>query len=172
MNSQHPIECFALNNGNYIPTLGFGTFNIPKDQTSQAVQRALKNGYRHIDTAHIYKNEEEVGEGISSFLQQNSNVLRSQIFVTTKIWNGSKAKEDVRPACEESLRKLNLKYVDLYLIHQRVCFKRGLSAAKSKEDFVDIPIEETWREMEKLVKDGLVKSIGVSNFNIKQLKKF
>ena len=89
MNPQHPHPCFALNNGHYIPTLGFGTFNIPKDQTSKSVQLALKNGYRHIDTAHIYKNEEEVGQGITQFLQQ-STVLRSQIFVTTKIWNNSK----------------------------------------------------------------------------------
>ncbi|KAL7713314.1 Aldose reductase [Entamoeba marina] len=158
--TQPPILSFPLNNGNYIPALGLGTFLSQKYEIGKSILTAINNGYRHIDTASYYNNEEEIGEILQLYLKEGK-ILREEIFVT------------VRQACEESLKKLRLKYLDLYLIHHFVTLKDKVSNQTSlnKDDFITIPIEETWRQMEKLVEDGLVKSIGVSNFPIHQLEK-
>ena len=170
MNPIHPMPSFVMNNGHYIPAIGLGTWLAENHLVGQAVLSALHNGYRHIDCAACYGNEEEIGtEAFEPFFKEGK-VLRSEVFVTTKLWVDSKEKQNVRKACEESLRKLKLDYVDLYLIHYPTSIKLGKQFPLKKEDFIDVSIEETWREMEKLVEDGLVKSIGVSNFNIKQLE--
>lgn len=143
----------TLQNGVRMPQLGLGVWRA-KDgaEVCNAVRTALHEGYRLIDTAAVYRNEAGVGDGIRS-----SEVPREDIFVTTKLWNSDQGTANVRPALEASLERLGLDYVDLYLIHWPMP-KKGLYV-------------ETWKEMEKLVEDGLVRSIGVSNFSVEHLEK-
>lgn len=132
-----------LANGVEIPALGLGTWKIPNNEVGDVVCEALKLGYRHIDTAAIYKNEVGVGEGI-----RNSGIDRAEIFVTTKVWNDDQGYLPTLKACEVSLEKLGLSYIDLYLIH----WPKPLNA-------------ETWRALEHLYRSGKVRAIGVSNFH-------
>ena len=144
------IESVAeLNNGIKIPRLGLGVYQSPPGQiTKKAVEYALKVGYRHIDTARIYGNEADVGKGI-----RDSGIKREDIFVTTKLWNGDQGYESALKACNDSLKKLGLKYLDLYLIHWPVQNTR----------------EESWRALVHLLKDGKCRSIGVSNYTIRHM---
>lgn len=147
------VPRISLNDGSTIPQIGLGVWQAEDGQeTEQAVKAALEAGYRHIDTAAVYQNETSVGAGIRA-----SGVPREDIFVTTKLWNSDQGADKVRPALEASLKKLGLEYVDLYLIHWPTP-KRDL-------------IIETWKEFEKLKEDGLIKSIGVSNFRIEDLER-
>jgi 2,5-diketo-D-gluconate reductase A len=137
------VPKITLNNGVEMPILGFGVFQIPPDDTEQAVVDALAVGYRHLDTAASYENEEAVGRGIA-----RSGAPRDELFVTTKLWvQQHPAEDNSKRAFEQSLARLGLEYVDLYLIHQ---------------PFGDYYGE--WRAMEDLYKDGRVRAIGVSNF--------
>jgi diketogulonate reductase-like aldo/keto reductase len=139
-----------LNNGVEMPWLGFGTFKSePGKVTEQAVAWALELGYRHVDTAALYANEEDVGRAVRA-----SGVPRAEVFVTTKVWNADQGYGETLRAFEESSRKLGLGFVDLYLIHWPV---KGKSA-------------DTWRALEKLAADGRVRAIGVSNFKIHHLE--
>ena len=131
-----------LNNGIEMPIFGLGVYKSERD-TVPAVQAAIKNGYRLIDTAAFYGNEKEVGDAV-----RNSGVSREEIFVTTKIWNDSQRQGRQREAFESSLKELGMEYVDLYLVHWPVPEK----------------IHETWKEMEKMYEEGLIRAIGVSNF--------
>lgn len=132
-----------LSNGVKIPKLGFGTFRVEDGkQTIEAVRTALEAGYRHIDAASIYDNEESVGQGI-----KESGVPREEIFITSKVWNSDQGYENTLNAFELSLKKLATDYLDLYLIH----WPKELN-------------KETWRALEKLYQDGRVRAIGVSNF--------
>lgn len=112
-------QCFTLSNGVKIPALGFGTFSNEgrKGDTYKAVLHALRTGYRHLDCAWFYKNEDEVGDAIAEFLRENPSVKREDLFITTKVWNHLHRYEDVLWSLEDSLKKLKLTYVDLYLIH-------------------------------------------------------
>lgn len=140
---------FVLRNGAGIPCIGFGTWQTPDGQTAvDAVKYAIEAGYRHIDTAAVYGNEKSVGQGIKA-----SGINRTDLFVTTKLWNTQRGYETTLKAFGKSLKDLGLDYVDLYLIHWP-CNKAD--GAKVNSD--------TWRAFEKLHKDGLIKSIGVSNF--------
>lgn len=135
-----------LNDGMDIPQLGLGTWEITGKQCENAVKWALEIGYRHIDTAKIYGNEIEVGNAI-----KNSGIPRKEIFVTTKLWNDDH--DDIESAFEKSLKNLQMDYVDLYLMHY--------------------PVQErlrSWAIMEKILRSGKAKSIGVSNFTISHLK--
>jgi 2,5-diketo-D-gluconate reductase A len=133
----------TLNNGVEMPILGFGVFQIPEEETEQAVLDALSLGYRHLDTAASYMNEEAVGRAI-----RRSGIPRNELFVTTKLWiQEHPAEANTRRALEQSLGKLGLDYLDLYLIHQ---------------PFGDYYGE--WRAMEAACKEALVRAIGVSNF--------
>jgi 2,5-diketo-D-gluconate reductase A len=137
----------TLNNGVEMPILGFGVFQIPEDETQPAVEAALATGYRHLDTAASYGNEEAVGAAIKA-----SGIAREELFVTTKLWiqhapTGS-VEEDTKVAFENSLRRLGLDYVDLYLIHQPL------------GDYYS-----EWRAMQKINKEGRARAIGVSNFH-------
>ncbi|BHF66648.1 hypothetical protein SprV_0200967000 [Sparganum proliferum] len=144
-------------------------------EVEEPVQWAIEAGYRHIDCAHAYGNEVNVGYALKKKFDDGT-VRREDMFITSKLWCDSHRQEDVRPACEESLRRLKLEYLDLYLVQLPVSFKvkegKEFSAVDpSVLDFEDVPLEETWRGMEELVKAGLVRSIGVSNFNMAQLNR-
>jgi 2,5-diketo-D-gluconate reductase A len=135
-----------LNDGHSIPQLGLGVYKIPDAAAADAVQVALDAGYRHIDTAALYENEAGVGRGIA-----RTGLPREDVFVTTKVWNSDQGYDNTLRAFEVSRRKLGLDYVDLYLIHW---------PAPQQDLYV-----ETYRALEKLRADGLVRSIGVSNFH-------
>ena len=140
---------YELSNGKKIPALGFGTFKIPEGSVViDAVNDALQAGYRHIDTAAIYGNERGVGEGM-----RKSGIPREDIFLTSKVWNSDQGYDTTLEAFEKSLERLGTDYLDLYLIH----WPKPVSG-------------ETWKALEKLYEEGRVRSIGVSNFTIRQLE--
>lgn len=142
-------DTITLNNGVEMPGFGLGVYKVEEEIAVEAVKTALKNGYRGIDTASYYKNEKGVGKGI-----KESGIPREEIFVTTKVWNDEQGYENTLKAFEQSLDRLGLDYLDLYLIHWPV---------KGK-------FKETWRAMEKLYEEGSVRAIGVSNFHVHHLK--
>ncbi|WP_199442769.1 aldo/keto reductase [Umezawaea beigongshangensis] len=139
------IPTTTLNNGVTMPQLGFGVFQIPDDETTTAVTTALEAGYRSIDTAALYGNEAGVGTAIS-----RSGIPRDELFVTTKLWNTDQGYDSALRAFDASASKLGLEQVDLYLIHW---------PTPARDLYV-----ETWRALEKLLADGRVRAIGVSNF--------
>jgi 2,5-diketo-D-gluconate reductase A len=139
------IPSITLNNGVTIPQAGFGTFQIAEDDTQRVVESALETGYRHIDTAAGYYNEAGVGAAVRA-----SGLPREDVFVTTKLRNGDQGYDHALAAFEASRSELGLGYVDLYLIHWPV---------PSKGLYI-----ETWRAFEKLLADGAVRAIGISNF--------
>jgi len=132
----------TLNNGVEMPIIGFGVFQIPAEETEQVVVEAIAAGYRALDTAASYGNEEAVGRGITA-----SGIARDELFITTKLWVEHQGEEKARRAFETSLEKLGIDHVDLYLIHQPFGDYYG-----------------SWRAMEKLNEEGLARAIGVSNF--------
>ena len=143
-------DSIMLNNGLDMPWLGFGVFQIDDgDKVERAVQSALEVGYRSIDTAAVYKNERGVGKAI-----QKSGIPREEIFLTTKVWNSDQRAGRTLAAFEESLERLGTDYVDLYLVHWPV----------------EGHYEETWQVMEEIYKNGRVKAIGVSNFQVHHLE--
>ncbi len=146
------VPMVKLNDGNHIPQLGYGVWQVSNDEAVAAVSEALKAGYRHIDTAAIYGNEEGVGKAI-----QSSGIARGDIFLTTKLWNSEQGYESTLKAFDTSLKKLGTDYVDLYLIHW---------PTPSKDLFM-----ETWRAFVKLKEEGRAKSIGVSNFRTADLER-
>ena len=139
------VPSVVLNDGNHIPQLGFGVFKVDPDETERIVSDALEVGYRHIDTAKAYGNEEGVGKALAE-----SGIDREELFITTKLWNSDQGGQTALDAFDLSLAKLDLDYVDLYLIHWPSPH-RGL--------FV-----ESWGSLEKILESGRAKSIGVSNF--------
>ncbi|MDT5387757.1 MAG: 2,5-diketo-D-gluconate reductase [Mycobacterium sp.] len=148
------VPTIDLNDGNTIPQLGFGVFQIPPDETADAVKAALGVGYRHIDTAEMYQNEKGVGQGI-----RDSDVDRADVYVTSKLNNGLHEPDDARRAFDQTLAALGSDYVDLFLIHWPLPTLYG-------GDFVS-----TWRTLEEFKKDGRARSIGVSNFQIAHLER-
>ncbi|KAI0545926.1 Aldo/keto reductase [Xylaria curta] len=156
-------KALILNTGHCMPALGLGTFQDP-DEQEHSVYTALKCGYRHIDTAHNYGTERQVGRGI-----KRSGVPRDQIFLTTKLWCNSHHPDDVEPALDASLRDLDTDYVDLYLMHYPASFKRGPEFLPLDSDGRMIPgsthFVDTWKAMENLLKTGKTRAIGVSNFS-------
>ncbi|KAI8313698.1 hypothetical protein K4K61_007132 [Colletotrichum sp. SAR11_59] len=159
----------TLNTGQILPSIGLGTFQDPEEQ-EMSVYTALKNGYRHIDTAHNYGTEEQVGRGI-----RRSGVSRDELFITTKLWCNSHHPDDVEPALDDSLRDLGVDYVDLYLMHYPFAFKPGPDFMPMGPDGKIIPdstdFVDTWKAMEKLLLTGKVKAIGVSNFSQLELER-
>ena len=136
----------VLNNDVEIPIIGLGTYlTKPGLETEQAVLSAIELGYRHIDTASLYRNEKEVGNAI-----RKSQIPRNEIFVTTKLWNSDHGYDQALKAFDESLQKLQLDYIDLYLIHWPI--KAGR--------------KESWKALEKLYADNRVRAIGVANYTV------
>jgi 2,5-diketo-D-gluconate reductase A len=148
------VPTIKLNDGTEIPQLGFGVFQIDPAETAEAVQRALEVGYRHIDTAEMYRNEAGVGEGI-----RNSGVPREEIYVTSKLNNGYHEPDDARSAFEQTLAELGFDHVDLFLIHWPL-------PTLYDGDFVS-----TWKVLEEFKADGRARSIGVSNFQVEHLER-
>ncbi len=144
------VPTVTLNDGNPIPQLGFGVWQVSTDDIVPAVSKALDIGYRHIDTAAIYGNEEGVGRAIAE-----SGIPREELFVTTKLWNDRH--DDAPAAIQESLTKLGLDYVDLYLIHW---------PAPKADKYLT-----AWQSLEQFTADGLARSVGVSNFHASHLQK-
>ncbi|AKU27197.1 glyoxal reductase [Geobacillus stearothermophilus] len=143
-------DCAVLHNGVKMPLVGLGVYKVKEgDEVKSAVRTALEVGYRHVDTAAFYENEEGVGQAI-----RESGIPREQVFVTTKVWNTDQGYETTLKAFDASLKKLGFDYVDLYLVHWPV---------KGK-------YKETYKALEKLYKDGYVRAIGVSNFQIHHLQ--
>jgi 2,5-diketo-D-gluconate reductase A len=141
------IPSIQLNDGAHIPQLGFGVFQIEPDETASAVRTALEIGYRHIDTAEMYGNEKEVGQGV-----RDAGMNRDDVFITSKLNNGFHEPDDARRAFDNTLRALESDYVDLFLIHWPLPTLYG-------GDFIS-----TWKVLEEFARDGRARSIGVSNF--------
>uniref|UniRef100_A0A2I3TDL5 NADP-dependent oxidoreductase domain-containing protein n=1 Tax=Pan troglodytes TaxID=9598 RepID=A0A2I3TDL5_PANTR len=161
-----------LNDGHFMPVLDLAPM-VPKSKALEATKLAIEAGFRHIDSAHLYNNEEQVGLAIQSKIADGS-VKREDIFYTSKLWCNSHRPELVRPALERSLKNLQLDYVDLYLIHFPVSVKPGEELIPKDEVgkvlFDTVDLCATWEAMEKCKDAGLAKSIGVSNFNRRQLE--
>lgn len=150
------MENITFYNGNEMPIVGLGTFRVENsEQCKAAVKHAIESGYRHIDTAMIYDNEEKVGEGIAEALA-TTGLDRSDLFITSKLWLADYGRTNVATAYETSLKKLGLDYLDLYLMHWP-----GTDEAL---------MIDTWQGMEDLYKEDKVKNIGVSNFNVEHFE--
>lgn len=184
--SQAATPSLALNHGGgSIPQVGLGTWQAPHGEVGNAVKTAIQNGYRHLDCASCYLNEDEIGDTLEDVFRQGT-VSREELFITSKLNNPYHHKEHVRPHLEKTLLDLKLDYVDLYLMHWPVAFayepydasRRGFDesydpincthsqAVMNGQSKIDstVSIRETWQAMEELVDAGLAKAIGVSNF--------
>ncbi|KAJ3599813.1 hypothetical protein NHX12_033767 [Muraenolepis orangiensis] len=163
----------VLNTGRKMPLLGLGTWKSETGKVKQAVVWALQAGYRHIDCAAIYGNEVEIGEALQETLGSGKALRREDVFVTSKLWNTRHHPEDVEPALLQTLKDLKLEYLDLYLIHWPNAFQRGDALFPRSDDgtllYDHIDYKLTWAAMEKLVEKGLVRAIGLSNFNSRQI---
>jgi 2,5-diketo-D-gluconate reductase A len=146
------LPTLTLHEDREIPQLGFGVFLVPPEETREVVEQALAVGYRHIDTAAAYRNEEGVGEAA-----RDSGIPRGELFVTTKLWNSQHGHDSALRAIDKSLSRLGMDYVDLYLIHWPV---------PSQDRYV-----ETWRAFERIMEDGKARAIGVSNFRVEDLER-
>jgi 2,5-diketo-D-gluconate reductase A len=147
------VPTIHLNNGVQIPQLGFGVYQIPPEQTVEAVRSALEVGYRHIDTAEMYGNEKEVGQAV-----RESGIDRSEVFVTSKLNNGFHRRDDALRAFDQTLADLGFDHLDLFLIHWPL-------------PTIDVDYVETWKAMEEIYAGGRCRAIGVSNFNPHHLRR-
>ncbi|MCP3888545.1 MAG: aldo/keto reductase [Desulfobulbaceae bacterium] len=166
------MQFLTISDSICMPSLGLGTWKSRRGEAAAAVKHAIGVGYRHIDCAPIYKNEKEIGPSLATAIQQNC-VSRSDLWVTSKLWNNAHNPKHVRPALERSLKDLQLDYLDLFLIHWPVSFRQDIEFPRKPEEFLapgEIPLIETWGAMEKMVKKGLCRAIGVCNFSLSRLQ--
>ncbi|KAI3455127.1 hypothetical protein Pfo_011790 [Paulownia fortunei] len=161
----------VLNSGHKMPAIGLGTGASPKPSPEQLIPllvNVIATGYRHIDTAALYGTEESIGRAVAEAVGRGLIKSRNELFITSKLWCTDTHHDLVLPALEETLRKLGLQYVDLYLIH---CPLRIKKDSNNSFKMVDFDIKETWEAMEDCCRLGLAKSIGVSNFSTAKLSK-
>ncbi|CAK0784460.1 hypothetical protein CVIRNUC_007664 [Coccomyxa viridis] len=152
---------FKLNNGQEIPALALGTWKAEAGEVERAVENAVRLGIRHIDTAEMYGNQDEIGNALAKLMKEGV-VKREDVWITSKLHNKSHAR--VREACQETLKQLRADYLDAYLMHWPISTDDKLNPIEGP------PIEDTYHEMEALVDAGMVRSIGVSNFSVKKLR--
>ena len=173
MNNKGCNRTATLNTGAEMPVLGLGTWQSHVGQVGNAVKVALENGYKHIDCAFVYENEKEIGQTFTDTI--GTVIQRKDLFVTSKLWIHMMEPHRVRECLEMTLKDLGLEYLDLYLIHwsHAVAFQGpNVIIPKDKDGnvaFANVDYKDTWRAMEQLVDDGLVKAIGISNFNTIQV---
>ncbi len=176
------VPKLKLAGGTEIPAVGLGMWKVDQPQVAALIESAVEVGYRHFDCACDYGNEAQVGQGLNSVLQ-TGKCKRADLWITSKLWNTYHAAEHVRPACEKTLSDLGLDYLDLYLVHFPIATKFvpfedryppewffDPASPKPKIEYAPISIRETWEAMEKLIESGLVKNIGVCNFNCQLLR--
>ncbi|VUZ49620.1 unnamed protein product, partial [Hymenolepis diminuta] len=161
-------------NGLQIPAIGLGTFKLKGVDISTALNAALELGYRHIDCAHLYDNEAEIGECLSLWIK-SGRIKREELFITSKLWNTFHHPDLVKSACETSVKRLQVDYLDLYLMHWPVACQPSDSKVPRDSNrntlFDNVDLVDTWKAIEVLVDQGLCKHIGMSNFNTKQIDK-
>ncbi len=145
----------TLNNGLKMPLVGYGVFRVPEgEDLAEAVKTAIAKGYRSIDTAQVYRNEESVGRGIRAAIEEGL-VTREELFITSKVWNDGLSYEETLAAYDSSLEKIGLDYLDLYLVHW---------------PGIDTNYLDVYKALEKIYQDGRVRSIGVSNFHVQHIE--
>ncbi|XP_039269789.2 aldo-keto reductase family 1 member B1-like isoform X1 [Styela clava] len=162
-----------LNTGHNMPLAAFGTWNIGSMDVGPAIKQAIEVGYRHIDTSWMYGNEKEIGSTLQE-LYDESKLRRKDLFITSKLSQYFHDKQEVRNGLMESLKDLQTDYLDLFLMHNPCAYEKGEVPKPGQLDFVhnnEVHYLDTWKEMEKLQKEGLVRSIGVSNCNEYQINK-
>ncbi len=162
----------SLRDKTEMPAFGLGTWKSKPGEVYDAVKVALSAGYRHIDCAAVYGNENEVGQAIEDSL--NAGVItRDELWVTSKLWNNAHLFDDVRPALEQTLADLRLDFIDLYLIHWPIAFRPGVGFPAGPEDWLTLkeaPLEKTWEAMIEVKKAGLTAQIGVSNMGPERIE--
>ncbi len=169
------VPTYTLNTGAVMPSVGLGTFGSDKysaDQISAAVKGAIKSGYRMLDCASVYQNEDSIGKVLAELFKEGT-VKRKDLFITSKVWNDRH--REVRKACEKSLKDLQLEYIDLYFVHWPFpnYHAPGCDGDSRNPDSKPFSVDEfmdTWRQLEELYDAGLVKAIGMSNMTIKKLE--
>ncbi|HLP04745.1 MAG TPA: aldo/keto reductase [Paludibacter sp.] len=167
------MEALEFKNGDILPSMGLGTWLSGKSEVYDAVLEAIRVGYRHIDCAYIYQNEAEIGHALHVAMKTGL-VKREELFITSKLWNSDHSPERVEAAIRKSLADLQLDYLDLYLVHWPVVFRTGHDVVHGVSDLVpldELPLEVTWKAMEKVHGAGLARHIGVSNFSVAKLEK-
>ncbi|KAF2767181.1 Aldo/keto reductase, partial [Teratosphaeria nubilosa] len=173
-------KTFKLNNGATIPAVGFGTFanEGAKGETYKAVTCALKTGYRHLDCAWFYQNEDEVGDAVRDFLKENPSVKREDLFICTKVWNHLHEPDEVKWSFNSSLERLKMDYVDLFLVHWPIAAEQDDKHMPKLNENGQYVIKEqltkdrkpTWKAMEELYESKKARAIGVSNWTVAHLK--
>jgi len=164
---------FALNTATNVPAVGLGTCKLPREKAKDTVIKAFHNGYRHFDCAIPYGNQPEIGEAFQELLV-TEHIPRGDLFITSKLWNTNHRRHNVYEDIDSTLKELHLHHLDLYLMHWPLAFTHGYNTIPRDVHgnvlLDDVPLQETWKAMEEMYKDGKARAIGVSNFTLPLLQ--